>query len=96
VESVFSAIKRKFGDNIRSRSDAAKVNEALCKIVCHNLCRVILSQCELGIEAEFWKDDQEADEDEGPAILSMVRQGVKGGRAFGRWACPDCTTGQDR
>jgi transposase len=74
VESVFSAIKRKFGDNIRSRSDAAKVNEALCKIVCHNLCRVILSQCELGIEAEFWDNDRKGEE-EGPAILPMVRPG---------------------
>jgi hypothetical protein len=72
VESVFSAIKRKFGDNVRSRSDTAKVNEALAKLVCHNLCCVILSQCELGIEPVFWQNQEQADPDN-PAILPLVR-----------------------
>jgi transposase len=54
VESTFSAIKRKFGDFIRSRNEVAMTNEVLCKIICHNLCCVILSQIELGIEAAFW------------------------------------------
>lgn len=57
VESVFSAIKRKFTDYIRSRTPVAMVNEALAKLLCNNLCCVILSQCELGIEAEFWKNE---------------------------------------
>jgi len=30
-------MKRKFGDSLRSRTDVAMVNEALAKIVCHNL-----------------------------------------------------------
>lgn len=54
VESVFSAVKRKFGDSIRSRTTAAKKNETFAKFICNNLCAVILSQCELGIEGEFW------------------------------------------
>src|SRR5581483_2255933 len=54
VESTFSAVKRKFGDALRSRADVAMVNEALCKFIAHNLCCVILSQIELGIEAAFW------------------------------------------
>jgi len=37
VESCFSMMKRKFGDSLRSRTDVAMVNEALAKIVCHNL-----------------------------------------------------------
>ena len=74
VESVFSSIKRKFGDNVRSRSDTAKVNEALAKLVCNNLCAVILSQCELGIEAEFWQNDP-AKEEARPDVLPMVRPG---------------------
>jgi len=70
VESTFSAVKRKFGDSLRSRTDAAMVNEALCKFVCHNLCVVIRSQIELGIEATFWgKDGGHRD------VLPMVRQG---------------------
>ena len=56
VESTFSAIKRKFGDSVRARTPAAMVNESLAKLVCHNLTCVIMSQCELGIEAEFWPD----------------------------------------
>ena len=73
VESTFSAIKRKFSDHVRSRTDVAKVNEALAKLVCHNLCCVILSQCELGIEAEFWQDETERANL--PAVLPMVRPG---------------------
>ncbi len=56
VESTVSMIKRKFGDHVRSRTDVSMVNEVLAKFLCHNLCVVIASQCELGIEAEFWKD----------------------------------------
>jgi transposase len=54
VESVFSAIKRKFGDHVRARTPAAMVNESLAKLICHNLTCVIMSQAELGIEAVFW------------------------------------------
>jgi len=54
VESTFSMIKRKFGDYVRSRSDTAMTNEVLGKIIGHNICCVIQSQCELGIEPTFW------------------------------------------
>jgi transposase len=54
VESTFSAVKRKFGDSVRSKNDVAMVNEVLCKLLCHNLCCVIQEQCELGIEPIFW------------------------------------------
>ena len=33
VESTFSMMKRKFGDAVRSKTDAAMVNEVLCKVV---------------------------------------------------------------
>lgn len=56
VESVFSMVKRKFGDAVRSRTDVAMENEVLCKILCHNVCVLIQEQHELGIEAEFWKE----------------------------------------
>jgi len=71
VESTFSAIKRKFGDNVRSRTDTAKVNEALVKLVCHNLCCVIMSQCELGIAPVFWEDERPANEN--LEVLPFVR-----------------------
>jgi transposase len=54
VESTFSMIKAKFGDSLRSKTDVAMVNEALCKVLCHNVCCLIQSQYELGVEATFW------------------------------------------
>jgi hypothetical protein len=56
VESTFSMVKRKFGPEVRSKTDAAMQNEVLCKLVAHNLCVLIQEQHELGIEPVFWKD----------------------------------------
>jgi len=53
VESTFSAMKRKFGDGIRSKTDTAMVNETLCKILCHNLVVLIHEMSELGIDPMF-------------------------------------------
>jgi transposase len=53
VESTFSMIKAKFGEKLRSKTDVSQVNEALCKVLCHNLCCVIQSIYELGIEVDF-------------------------------------------
>src|SRR5436309_269225 len=53
VESTFSMIKRKFGDALRSKTDTAMVNEALCKILCHNLVVLVHEIHELGIEPIF-------------------------------------------
>ena len=55
VETTFSMIKAKFGTRIRSKTPVAQVNELLCKILCHNLCCLVQSFYELGVEAEFWK-----------------------------------------
>jgi hypothetical protein len=49
-------IKSKFGDALRSKSDTAMTNEALCKVLCHNVCCLIQSHYELGLEPMFWKD----------------------------------------
>ena len=61
VESTFSMMKAKFGDAIRSRTDVAMKNEALCKILCHNICCLIQSIYELGITATFWGQDESAE-----------------------------------
>jgi transposase len=58
VESTFSMVKAKFGDSLRSKTDTAMVNEALCKILCHNICCLIQSHYELGIEATFWAEEK--------------------------------------
>ena len=53
IETTFHMIKSKFGQRLRSKSLTAQVNEALCKVLCHNLCVVIQSVHELGIETSF-------------------------------------------
>lgn len=70
VESTFSAIKRKFGDSVRSKCDFAMVNEVLCKILCHNICCLIQEQCELGIEPIFWQEESR-EPNENPMLLKM-------------------------
>jgi transposase len=55
VESTFMSIKAKFGDGVRSRTFVAQKNEVLCKVLCHNICCVIGSIHELGINPEFGK-----------------------------------------
>jgi transposase len=56
VESVFQMIKSKFGEKLRSKNETAQVNEALTKVLCHNLCVVIQSMYELDITPEFWSE----------------------------------------
>lgn len=60
VETVFHMIKAKFGSRIRSKTEVAQVNEVLCKILCHNLCVLVQSIYELGIEAKFWHKESVA------------------------------------
>ena len=50
VETVFSMIKRKFGDSVRSKSEVGQMNEVLCKVIAHNLCVLIACIHELGIQ----------------------------------------------
>jgi len=53
VETVFSMIKAKFGERLRSKTHTAQINDVLCKVLCHNLCCLVQSIYELGIEATF-------------------------------------------
>jgi transposase len=57
IETTFHMIKSKFGQRLRSKTLTAQINEALCKVLCHNLCVVIQSQYELGIEVDFSEAD---------------------------------------
>jgi transposase len=53
VESVFSSIKRKFGDYLRTKNEIAMTNEILCKCLVHNICTLIQEMYNLGIEICF-------------------------------------------
>ena len=57
VETTMSMIKGKFGGSVRSKSPIAQVNEVLCKILCHNICVLIQSIYELGLEPTFWTSE---------------------------------------
>ena len=57
VETAFSMIKMKFGASVRAKTPTAQINEVLCKILCHNICVLIQSVVELGIETTFWTSD---------------------------------------
>lgn len=66
VESAFSMIKRKFGDAVRAKTDVAMRNEALAKILCHNICVTISAWYELGIEPAHWMPKVKPLQEEGP------------------------------
>jgi transposase len=53
VETTFFMIKSKFGSRLRSTSRTAQFNEALCKVLCHNLCVLIQSRYEFGLDPAF-------------------------------------------
>ncbi len=53
METAFSQIKGEFGDSVRSKSDMGQINEALCKVLCYNLCVLVQAMHELGIEPAF-------------------------------------------
>lgn len=55
VETTFHMIKSKFGDSLRSKTKTAQINEALCKVLCHNICCLIQSMYELNVKPEFWQ-----------------------------------------
>ena len=53
VESTMQMIKAKFGAFVRAKTPGAQVNEALVKILCHNIVVLIKSMYELGITPVF-------------------------------------------
>lgn len=54
VETTFHMIKSKFGDALRSKTERAQINEALCKVLCHNICCLIQAMYELGLKPKFY------------------------------------------
>jgi hypothetical protein len=56
VEATFHMIKSKFGDALRSKTKTAQINEALCKVLCHNICCLIQSMFELNLKPKFWSE----------------------------------------
>ena len=57
AESTFSAIKKKFGETIKSRNRVAQVNELLCKIIAYNITVLIHEMVQLNGASEFLSFD---------------------------------------
>jgi len=53
IETAFSMIKGKFGSALRSKSDTGQINEALCKVLAHNICILIHAMHALNIRPIF-------------------------------------------
>ena len=53
IEATNAAIKRKFGENLKSKNPTAQVNELSAKIVAYNLTVVIHEMYENGINPDF-------------------------------------------
>lgn len=53
MESTNVAIKRKFGETLKSKNQVAQVNELLAKIIAFNLTVVIHEMYENGIQPYF-------------------------------------------
>ena len=53
IEATNAAIKRKFGETLKSKNPTAQVNELLAKIVAYNLTVVIHEMYENGINPDF-------------------------------------------
>lgn len=43
---------------VAEQERARAVFEVLCKVLCHNICVVIQSMYELGVEPVFWSDEK--------------------------------------
>jgi transposase len=53
IETAYSMIKGKFGSALRSKSDTGQINEALCKVLAHNICVLIQAMHALNVEPIF-------------------------------------------
>lgn len=52
VESAFAMIKAKFGPSVRSKSRTGQINEVLAKVLCHNICVLMLAVHEIGLDVD--------------------------------------------
>jgi transposase len=53
IQTAFGMIKGKFGSALRSKSDVGQINEALCKVLAHNICVLIQAMHALNIHPIF-------------------------------------------
>lgn len=69
IESTFSAVKRLFGDVVRSKNETAMKNEVLGKLLAYNITLLVHAIYELNLEPQLGTTKH----DDCPAILPFVR-----------------------
>jgi len=57
VEAAMRMIKSKFSESIRSKNDTSRINEILCKLLCHNLVVLVHHQAKYATELDFWNNE---------------------------------------
>lgn len=57
VESTFAAIKKKFGESVKSKNRIVQENELLCKIIAYNITVLIHEMILLGVGSDFLSFD---------------------------------------
>jgi len=57
VESTFSAIKKKFGESVKSKNRIAQENELLCKVIAYNITVLIHEMIQLDGTSDFLSFD---------------------------------------
>jgi transposase len=58
IETAYSMIKGKFGSALRSKSDCGQINEALCKVLAHNICVLVQAMHTFNIHPIFGAETQ--------------------------------------
>jgi transposase len=58
IETAYSMIKGKFGSALRSQSDTGQINEALCKVLAHNICVLVQAMHTFNIHPIFGSEIQ--------------------------------------
>jgi transposase len=53
IEAAIMMMKSKFGDGLKSKTETAMRNEALAKVLCHNLYVLIRCICRFGVGTGF-------------------------------------------
>ena len=71
VETTFAMIKAKFGGSLRCKTFVAQQNEVYCKVLAHNICVLISSMYELGIEPIFGEAPCSINHADAPKLASF-------------------------
>ena len=81
VEATFSMMKAKFGGRLRSVDKRAQINEALLKILCHNICVLIQAFYELDVKITFPTDTSVLDRTRARRLSKSIGRGRENRRS---------------